>query len=260
MKYTIEGFNQSKAVELNLCVADLIVLRWFVDFSGTDRMVKKIINNKEYYWIKYEGILDDLPILAITKDTLYRRLKGLVDKGILEHITVKDSGTYSFYRLGKNYMNLITDQDNYLSEKNPTGYGKKSDRGTEKNPYQNTNLQNKTKSKKEEEKSYEEIINSLVDNKEIKDALVEFIKMRKLIKNPLTNRALTRIITKLKSLAGDDPVLATAILDQSIVNNWKDIYSLKEDYSVSKSKKDPAVSKRFDGVVAMDTNGNEVTY
>lgn len=40
MKYTIEGFNQAKAVELGLCVADLIILRWFVDFAGTDKMLK----------------------------------------------------------------------------------------------------------------------------------------------------------------------------------------------------------------------------
>lgn len=107
MKYTIEGFNQAKAVELDLCVADLIILRWFVDFAGTEKMLKRIIDDKEYYWIKYEGMLEDLPILSITKDTLYRRLKGLVEKEVLEHITVKDAGTYSFYKLGKNYLTLM---------------------------------------------------------------------------------------------------------------------------------------------------------
>ena len=127
MKYTIEGFNQAKAVELGLCVADLIILRWFVDFAGTDKMLKRNIEGTEYYWIKYEGLLEDLPILSITKDTLYRRLKGLVEKDVLEHITVKEAGTYSFYKLGKNYLALITDTPIPL-------YGKKSDRVTEKNP------------------------------------------------------------------------------------------------------------------------------
>ena len=83
MKYTIEGFNQAKAVELGLCVADLIILRWFVDFAGTDKMLKRNIEGTEYYWIKYEGLLEDLPILSITKDTLYRRLKGLVKRLVL---------------------------------------------------------------------------------------------------------------------------------------------------------------------------------
>ena len=67
MKYTIEGFNQAKAVELGLCVADLIILRWFVDFAGTEKMVKRIIDGKEYYWIKYEGLLEDLPMLLLLR-------------------------------------------------------------------------------------------------------------------------------------------------------------------------------------------------
>lgn len=48
--------------------------------------------------------------------------------------------------------------------------------------------------------------------------------MRKLIKKPLTNRALKNIISKLKKLAGEDVALAGAILDQSITNSWQDIY------------------------------------
>lgn len=190
MKYTIEGFNQAKAVELGLCVADLIILRWFVDFAGTEKMVKRIIDGKEYYWIKYEGLLEDLPILSITKDTLYRRLKGLVEKEILEHITLKEAGTYSFYRLSKNYLALITDGGNYLSEKNPTGYGKKSDRGTEKNPYQNTHLLKNTQKQEKyplptvkgektplsstKKKSYRDVYD-MPENKEIREALVKFV-------------------------------------------------------------------------------------
>ena len=115
MKYTIEGFNQAKAVELGLCVADLIILRWFVDFADTEKMVKRIIDGKEYYWIKYEGLLEDLPILSITKDTLYRRLKGLVEKEILEHITLKEAGTYSFYRLRRLTCQIITARNSSLS-------------------------------------------------------------------------------------------------------------------------------------------------
>ena len=30
MKISIEGFDQSRAVELGLCVADVVLLRWFV--------------------------------------------------------------------------------------------------------------------------------------------------------------------------------------------------------------------------------------
>ena len=52
--------------------------------------------------------------------------------------------------------------------------------------------------------------------------------MRKLIKRPLTNRALEMIINKLNSLSKDEKE-QIKILDQSIINNWQNIYPIKED-------------------------------
>lgn len=257
MKYTIEGFSQAKAVELDLCVADLIILRWFVDFAGTEKMLKRIIDDKEYYWIKYEGMLEDLPILSITKDTLYRRLKGLVEKEVLEHITVKDAGTYSFYKLGKNYLTLITDSSIPLSEKNPTGYGKKS---VTKDP-STKNIKKECKEVAEE--SYEDIIFSLVSNKDLQEVIFEFIKMRNLIKKPMTNRALKRIILRLKKFAGENVSLATDILDQSIRNSWQDIYPLKEDYTRKPEAKPRASMERFNpdkDKGATGTDGKPLVY
>lgn len=126
----------------------------------------------------------------------------------------------------------------------------------------NNNIEDKEKERKgDQAESYEDIINSLVDNPEIKEALVEFIKMRKLIKKPMTNRALKKVIGKLKELAGDDATLATAILDQSIVNSWQDIYHLKEDYSKKPQKyNDGAVMKKWSGETAKDEAGKDIVY
>lgn len=270
MKYTIEGFNQSKAVELELCVADLIILRWFVDFAGTDKMLKRIIDNKEYYWIKYEGMLEDLPILSITKDTLYRRLKGLVEKEVLEHITVKEAGTYSFYRLGKNYLALVTDSPIPLSEKNPTGYGKKSDRGTEKNPYLNTNLQKNTQKQKEKpflsekggaskKSSSYDVILSAPENESIKEALVKWIKACKGRGVGFQYKTLERWAGILRDNAGGDPEIALAIVDQSIDAGWKDLYALKK----KQAPKPRAVYEPFDPEkhkLATDAEGKPIVY
>lgn len=108
MKISIEGFDQSRAVELGLCVADMVLLRWFVDFSNTGAMEKRIIDGKEYFWISYEYVLQELPILKISKKTLYRCFKDLVDKGILTHAFVKDGGSYSFYGFGKGFFSLVS--------------------------------------------------------------------------------------------------------------------------------------------------------
>ena len=66
MKISIEGFDQSRAVELGLCVADMVLLRWFVDFSNTGAMEKRII----------DGIKGFDDIREVTYVDIYRR-KGV---------------------------------------------------------------------------------------------------------------------------------------------------------------------------------------
>ena len=84
MKYTIEGFSQEKAIELGLDLEDLLILRWIVDFSP--KMSKQVIEGKEYFWVKYQALLQDIPILNFkSKDRLYRKMKSLVNKNILLH-------------------------------------------------------------------------------------------------------------------------------------------------------------------------------
>jgi hypothetical protein len=109
MKYTIMGFSQKKAIEYNLDLTDLTILRWFVDFRGTSKMIEEIYNNRAYYWVDYKNLLKDIPIIGIiSKIVLRRRLKKMVDKGILIHFTKKKDGVYSFYNLGKNYNDFVS--------------------------------------------------------------------------------------------------------------------------------------------------------
>lgn len=107
MKYTIEGFNQEKAIEYGLDVEDLIILRWFVDFSSN--MSQEQIDGENYYWIKYKAILNDLPILGFkSKDRLYRKMKEMTNKGILKHKEIKNQdGTFSYYAFSDKYIELI---------------------------------------------------------------------------------------------------------------------------------------------------------
>lgn len=146
MKYTILGFSQKKAVELGLNTKDLLILRWFVDFLGSGRMSRKVINGIEYYWVDYSGVIKELPILYTEKhDTIYRVLKKLDKIGILEHATLKQGGTWSYYKLGYRYIELISDSyqqvgnksdcsdiNPYPSDINPTQ--------TDINPERKTNL------------------------------------------------------------------------------------------------------------------------
>lgn len=60
------------------------------------------------------------------------------------------------------------------------------------------------------------------------DALEDFEDMRKQIKAPISDKARETILKKLHQYSNGDLDVMIEILNQSIVNCWKDIYPLKE--------------------------------
>ncbi|MBO7715155.1 MAG: hypothetical protein J6S85_16420, partial [Methanobrevibacter sp.] len=73
-------------------------------------------------------------------------------------------------------------------------------------------------------------IENYSNNVELQQALKDFLKMRKAIKSPLTDRALELCLNKLNKYAADDET-KIAIINQSIVNSWKGLFPLKEEQS-----------------------------
>ena len=205
-------------------------------------MEKRIIDGKEYFWISYEYVLQELPILKISKKTLYRCFKDLVDKGILTHAFVKDGGSYSFYGFGKGFFSLVSSSSFsgavlHTSQKPPA----------EKKPVKNSLTKKEVESRIAESFTGESLRSSFND----------FLAMRVNIKKPIsTSGALTRMINRVKKLSDGDESLADKILDQSIRNNWQDIYPLKEGY-VGTSKDSKITSKQYDPAeLARDESGN----
>lgn len=142
MKFTIHGFSQERALEfrkeiekngkktiIKLDDTDLLLLRWFVDFFP--RMSKLYIDRKEYAWVNYSTIVNDLPLLGVTKQSVYLRFSKLDKFGILEHKHIKDSGSYSYYGFGDNY-GLLIDTDEY-NNRNSVGGTEKITEGSIKN-------------------------------------------------------------------------------------------------------------------------------
>lgn len=111
MKFTMNGFNQRKLIEFGLDLKDAALLRYFVDFKDTNSMSMIIIDNKPYYWLKYEALKDDLPILGINSNVvLRRRLKKLEKCGILQHYHKLEGGSFSYYGIGDNYKCLLEEE------------------------------------------------------------------------------------------------------------------------------------------------------
>lgn len=246
MKISIEGFDQSKAVELGLCVADMVLLRWFVDFSNTGAMEKRVIDGKEYFWISYEYVLQELPILKISKKTLYKCFKELVDKEILTHTFVQDGGSYSFYGFGKGFFSLVSN----------SGFSGTVSHTSQKPPVERKPVKNSLTKKAVESK----IAESFTDES-LKSSFIDFLAMRANIKKPIsTSGALTRMINRLKKLSEGDESLADKILDQSIRNNWQDIYPLKDGYrGTSKGSNIERIPYNPEND-ARDENGDLIVY
>ena len=262
MRYTIEGFSQTEAIKFRrtetikrknprtgvyedkeavvaLDCTDLVILRWLVDFWP--RMIKVEIGGVQYAWLSYKDAIKDMPLLGVKKAAFALRLKKMVSFGILTHKTVKSNGTFSYYGFGPEYMRLAdTDRarEIYEGEQNSVeGVHKILD-----TPAQNFSDQidsstkdsstkdNPKKERKKPAETYDSIIDSYTENGELRSALVEFVKMRKMMKKPLTNKALSLLLTSKKGLDGLASTDAEKIdiVQQSIMRGWQGFFPLKD--------------------------------
>lgn len=71
------------------------------------------------------------------------------------------------------------------------------------------------------------------ENEELEKTFCDFMKMRKSLKNgAMTDRAIMMMVKKLSAI---DSSMAVKMLEQSILNNWKDVYPLKDSREKAKS-------------------------
>lgn len=83
--------------------------------------------------------------------------------------------------------------------------------------------------------TYDSIVGGFTDDEALRRAIFDFIAMRKLIKKPMTNRALRMLLSKLSKLSGD-PEEQVEILDQSILHNWQTVYALHDRGTASSGR------------------------
>lgn len=67
------------------------------------------------------------------------------------------------------------------------------------------------------------------DDAELNQAFLDYAEMRKVIKTPLTDRAVVLEVKKLEQLAPGDRDKQIAILEQSTTHCWRGLYPLKPD-------------------------------
>lgn len=113
MQNILMGYNQELAVEYGLDIIDLAILQWFERFKNKECVSEE---GKDFYWLNYQTLIDDLPALGIkSKDRIYRRLKKMEKCGLLihKHLTSKGNkkGRFSFYAFGEKYPSFKVDKN-----------------------------------------------------------------------------------------------------------------------------------------------------
>lgn len=152
-------------------------------------------------------------------------LKHLRDEGILKtgnynELAYDRTLWYAFTEKGKCIMQKCKMEDVKMSNGFDAQVKPIPDINTDINTDNNSNKRKTTK-------GFDAVVEEYTTNADLKAAIFDFIKFRKAIKAPLTDRALTLCLNKLDKLANND-LEKIAILNQSIERGWRGLFEVKD--------------------------------
>ena len=179
--------------------------------------ITALCNQKGYCWATNEYFAS---LYNCAKSSVSRWIANLKERGYIDiELVYKEGSKEIEYRYIK-----ICEYPLLKNENTPIAKNEQEN---------NTSSFNTTFNKKERKKepkatSYDEILSS-IKNESLKELYYDYIKMRKLIKAPLTDRALKALIRKVNLLEPDNIYRQKEILENSIMNNWKSVYPLKDE-------------------------------
>lgn len=112
MKYSIMGFNQEKLLKeySKLNCNDVVVLKVLSDLI-TKMEVRITEDNKEYSWVMYKLLIDDLPFITQSESTIKKIVQKLIDAGLIERLVVNRGGKYTYFRKTDKCLELECDFD-----------------------------------------------------------------------------------------------------------------------------------------------------
>jgi hypothetical protein len=121
-----QGNIVAKGFEVD--IIDAAIMSYFIQFVHSPRCQKKEHAGKTYFWLSYSALIGNMPLLPLsTKDAVYRRVKKLVECGLLEaHPDNKIAGR-SFFAFGPRYDDYVGHEADGPTDINPEPSGYKSD-------------------------------------------------------------------------------------------------------------------------------------
>lgn len=112
----------------------------------------------------------------------------------------------------------------------------------------------KTETETKKEKAAAFSFSEYTQNAELIEALEGFVEMRKKVKAPLTEHALFLLLRKLDGLGRSDAE-KVEIVNQSVMNNWKSFFVLKQEvkqYGAGRDNSRAALEERYQDFVEAD--------
>lgn len=180
--------------------------------------------------------------LGLTVNEVRTALKHLLSTG---EITVKAYTKFSVFTVNNycSYQDINSQLTDRITDKSQTDNSQSTDKSHSN--HNNRTKEQRNKETKEQEKKGSAAVPKVYfeDDKRLNDVFLDFVEMRKKLKNgAMTERAISMMIKKIRSL---DRETAIAQLEQSIVNNWKDIYPVKENDPGKKVSRKPNQFQEF---------------
>ena len=235
MKYN-STINNVKCLEWDLTLSQaflLDLLTYAPHWAQTEKL-----DGIDYYWVSRNKVLDEIPNAFKTADTVYRALKELHQKGVIEHQKLGRKDMVRFTDKGREWVFKTEPMPDVKlgnkselpqkSEKNPSKLGNKSEKqpqNSEKNPTDNTTNSNKGTNDKKDSPEFKPMDYPIPDFVNA-EAWTAYIQMRVDKKKAPTEYALGLLVKKLRKWY-DDGWNVDETIENSAISNYPNIYDPK---------------------------------
>lgn len=154
MKYNI-NINQKSIIDnkLGLDIIDASIVDFLHVFSLSSDIIKVTFENDVYFYFSHKKIVDDMPILDLKKDSVYRRLKKICELGLMKQHPKSKELRMTLYAFTNKLQLMFFSNDvgnkTDTTDKNPIPIGELSDTSSDKSPMNyntiDNNINNKNK-------------------------------------------------------------------------------------------------------------------
>lgn len=193
--------------------------------------ITALCNEKGYCWATNQYFAE---LYNVSDRTIKNWISQLADKGYIQRSVKYREGTKEIEqrKLFIGRENNFTTSGNYVPDPRENNFTTPSENNIPVNNTSINNTFNNTNIYKGKKKQKSETVNSVIaeytENKDLQDALHDFVDMRTKARKPLTVRAMKLSLNELDKLAVDD-VTKIAIVNQSIVHSWLTFYKLQNN-------------------------------